>query len=330
MEGTNFLEDYGDLDQLARQITINQKLGLPTPFYCYKSWNPRAPSLRILEFCIPFIEKHGLVTVRQVYYGLVSAQVLESATRNYRQVVRVLVRARLAGIIPFDRIVDDTREAEKTPSWDNIEAILEAAIEQYRSDWWEDQPYYVEVWLEKRSLRRIFLPITDSYDVYLYIGGGYESWTMVWTGNKRFKKRLKNRFEEHIRRGQIPIILYFGDLNPSGKDMPRDIRQRFKTLGLDVRLIEVALTPEDIEEYNLPRNPTKPKDTRNKWYKQKYGINYAVELDALPPEVLREKIHQAIRSYTDSSKMNAHIYKDRLDKARWHRIIEGNRGTESQ
>lgn len=321
----NFSEEYGDLDQLSRQIVINQKLGLPTPYVCYKSWRPRSNSLRILKFCIRFTEKHKQVSVRQVYYGLVSAQILESAMKNYHRVSRVLVRARLAGIITFNRIVDDTREAEKTPSWDNMEEILKAAIDQYRSDWWEDQPYYVEVWLEKRALRRIFFPITNSYDVYLMPGGGYESWSALWQGSKRFK----TRFEERARRGQKLVILYFGDLDPSGKDMPRDIQKRFGVLGLDFAVIEVALTRRDIEEYNLPRNPTKPKDTRNKWYKQKYGITYAVELDALPPEVLREKIHQAIRAYMDIDKLNAHIYRDQRNQTRWRRIIERNNGQES-
>jgi len=237
----DFLDQAGDIDELGRQITINKKLGLPTPFPCYKSWRPNNGTLPMLKFAINFVEKHQRVTVRQVYYALVSVQMLANTRNNYNRIVRILTRARLSGTVPFNRIVDDTREAQKTPSWDNIEAILDVAIEQYRSDWWRNQPYYVEVWLEKRALRRIFLPITNGFDVHLCVGGGYQSWPMVW--------QAKNRFEERVNNGQRAFILYFGDLDPSGKDMPRDIQNRFELLGVPVEVVEVALTRQDIEEY---------------------------------------------------------------------------------
>ena len=73
----------------------------------------------------------------------------------------------------------------------------------------------------------------------------------------------------------------------------------------------------------------KPHDTRNKWYREKYGIDFAVELDALPPDVLKEKIEQSIRTYADIDELNTHIYKDRADKERWRTIIEYNNGTET-
>lgn len=136
----------------------------------------------------------------------------------------------------------------------------------------------------------------------------------------------QKQVEMHINKGQKAIILYFGDLDPSGKDMPRDIQNRFELLGVPVEVVEVALTRQDVEEYKLPRNPMKPLDSRNRWFIQKYGINYAVELDALPPDILREKIEATIRAYADLDELNAHIYKDRGDKERWRRIIERNNG----
>lgn len=320
MEWNEFFEQAGDIDHLTRQTSINKKLGLPTPFPCYRSWRPNKRTTPILKFTINFIEKHHRVTVRQVYYALVSAQMLANTRNSYNRLTRILTRARLSGTVPFNRIVDDTREAEKTPSWHNIEAILNAAVEQYRSDWWENQPYYIEVWLEKRALRRIFLPITNSLDVHLCVGGGYQSWPMVW--------QAKNRFTQRIAERQRAIILYFGDLDPSGKDMVRDIQARFDLLGIHVEIVEVALTRRDIEQYNLPRNPMKLGDSRNRWFTREYGVNYAVELDALPPDVLKERIEQSIQSYVNIDELNAHLYKDRADKERWRTIIERNNGAE--
>jgi hypothetical protein len=226
---------------------------------------------------------------------------------EYRRIVRILKKGRLAGLIPFNSIVDDTREAEKTPSWHSMEEILLAASRQYRSDRWRDQRYYVDVWLEKRALRRIFYPITNFHDVYLCLGGGYQSWSEIWQTRMRYIDNIDKEW----------IILYFGDLDPSGKDISRDIRKRFKTLGLDAKIIEVALIKEDIEKYNLPRNPTKKKDSRTPWYIKKFGINYAVELDALPPAILREKITSAIKEYCDFNILTRHIVEDNLQRVQW-------------
>lgn len=301
--------DYGNFEELEKQTRISERLGLPFSFPCYKAWRPQTKTLQLLGYAIDFIKRYERVTVRQVYYGLVT-QGLPNTMNNYHKVVRILKRARLSGLIPFDKVIDDTREAKKTPSWDSIEDILRAALYQYRSDWWEDQRVYVEVWLEKRALSRIFYPITNEYDVHLCVGGGYQSWSEIWEAKKRF-----------IQRKQPIMILYFGDLDPSGKDMPRDIRARFATLGIPVEVFEVALTREDIEQYNLPRNPTKPGDSRNKWFIEKYGIDYAVELDALPPNVLRNKIRAAIETCADIDKLYAHRWQDEYDRDRWTRII---------
>jgi len=327
VEGDEIFREIGRLDEFERQTRVAEAYGLDIVGPVYKSWKPshrvvdqvrENSSLRNFSTLDLFfraksiIEMYLLMTVRQVYYVLVSEQTINNNLSEYRRVVNILKRARLAGLIRFDSIVDDTREAEKTHSWSSVEDILYAALRQYRSDWWRDQPRYVEVWLEKRALRRIFYPITNSYDVYLCTGGGYQSWSEVWQG--------RNRFE--ARKGKVLRILYFGDLDPSGKDMPRDIRERFSTLGIDVDVVEVALTREDIDQYDLPRNPTKRDDARKKWYIERYGIDYAVELDALPPDVLREKIRLAVRDNCDVNLLEKHKAEDERLKKTWRKRIQ--------
>lgn len=120
------------------------------------------------------------------------------------------------------------------------------------------------------------------------------------------------------------MILYFGDLDPSGKDIPRDLKDRFKTLKIPVTIKEIALTQKDIQQYNLPRNPAKKSingkkgDPRYSWYYNKYGITYGVELDALPPNILQTKGEEAIRNHIkDQAKFISRKQKDRDDKDRW-------------
>lgn len=305
-------ESFGNTKEFQRQYLICQKFGFPIPFQVYESWNPERNLEAIFELR-KFAEKNNPITVRQGYYHL---KVLGLLTEGkYKEVVRLLKKMRMAGLIRMEWIVDDTRHPEKTSSWINIKEILNAAIDQYRSDWQEDQEFYIEVWLEKRTLRRIFLPITDHYDVHLCVGGGYQSLDMIRTAAERFKKRnLK---------GQTPVILYFGDLNPSGKDIPRDIVNRLKLmLGFKVELIEVALTKKDIETYNLPMNPNSKRDSRFKWFIEKYGIDYSVELDALEPDVLKQKVENAITAFLDVDKLHEKEEKDEQEKAELRKRID--------
>lgn len=126
------------------------------------------------------------------------------------------------------------------------------------------------------------------------------------------------RLKEAQRIGQEIIVLYFGDLDPSGKDMPVDIENRLRILGVCQKgkiVEEVALMPEDIKLYDLPRNPTKTKDMRNKGYMKKYGIDYAVELDALGPGTLETKIREAILRNVDSMLLDKHREEDAIEKA---------------
>jgi len=318
--------ELGDLMEFDRQWKIISSMGLDIVGPVYKSWEPsdrigkkvlnsaklkNVSTLDILLQAISIIKQYMMVTVRQVYYVLVSRQIIYNNLNEYKRIVRVLRNGRLAGLIGFDSIIDDTREAEKTPSWNSVEDILLAAVKQYRSYWWRNQQCHVEVWLEKRALRRIFYPITNSYDVYLCAGGGYQSWSEVWEARARFL----------ARRGLNGKILYFGDLDPSGKDMPRDIHERFRILGLDVDVIEVALKKEDIMKYSLPRNPTKKKDSRQSWYVEKFGFDYAVELDALPPEILRERIKEAIEGHCDLQLLWENRIEDNLEREMWRKKI---------
>ena len=74
---------------------------------------------------------------------------------------------------------------------------------------------------------------------------------------------------------------------------------------------------EDIEKYKLPNNPDalKTKDTRSKKHIEQYG-QLAVELDALRPNVLEQKIKEAIEAEFDIEAFNREIdiYNEEVDK----------------
>ena len=61
---------------------------------------------------------------------------------------------------------------------------------------------------------------------------------------------------------------------------------------------KVALNFEDIDRYNLPPDFTKSTDSRAAAFIREYG-DVAVELDALPTDVLRDRIQSEVTSRMD-------------------------------
>ena len=304
-----FTEKLGNVDEYFKQLQICRQLSWPEPHPVFKNWKPVA-NIDILLEARRFAKANAPVIVRQIYYHLVTVQLLASG--KYDLVKRLMVQARNCGLINMDWIIDKTRQRRRPPVWDNMPEILNAAVNQFRRDWHIDQGTYVEVWLEKHSLEEIFYNVTRGYGVYLVPGGGSQSTPIIWESAQNFKTA--------IARGQKLKILYFGDLNATGKNMMPDILRRLKLYGVaNVDLDEVALNEADVLQYNLPRNPEKTKDSRAKWFAEKYpNVKYSVELDALSPEILRSKIRTAIESNIDMEKLRARQAHDDLIRSITH------------
>ena len=80
-------------------------------------------------------------------------------------------------------------------------------------------------------------------------------------------------------------------------DIDRSAAERLEAYsGRPIILKRCALTEEDI--LSLPANPTKSSDARSPCYVSKYG-DKCWELDALPPDVLKERVKKAIEAYID-------------------------------
>lgn len=98
---------------------------------------------------------------------------------------------------------------------------------------------------------------------------------------------------------QLPYIIHFGDHDPSGMDMSRDIVDRVqKTFGVRFQFKRVALNMDQIDHYDPPPNPAKQTDSRFAGYSEEYG-DESWELDALPPPTFREIIEKELNDIRD-------------------------------
>lgn len=96
------------------------------------------------------------MTVRQVYYQLVSQGVIDKTEAEYKGTVcRLLVQMRRENpkaLIPFDWITDHTRGVQKPQTFNSLTDMLQVARDGYRRALWANQDAYVQVWLEKDAL----------------------------------------------------------------------------------------------------------------------------------------------------------------------------------
>ena len=243
-------------------------------------------TLMIIDTAREILAEHQPMTVRQVFYQLVSRQVIENTKSRYNAVSKALVTARKEGIIPWEWVEDRLRRPRRVPMWDGLPGFAEAARRSYRRDVWLAQPTYLEVWLEKDALSGIFEDALTRYGVTLNVGRGYDGWDSIRNAAARF-----NEWGDGV-------VCYFGDLDPSGEDMVRSLRERLAFFGCEPEIVKSALTLADVEQYQLPPALTKKTDTRRKAFVRKYG-DMAVELDALPVHVLRKRLVDEVEARMD-------------------------------
>jgi hypothetical protein len=245
-----------------------------------------AKTLAMLAVAVEVLQECHPMTVRQVYYQLVSRQVVENNRGQYQAVSNLLVAARKEGAIPWDWIEDRLRRPRHVGMWADLADFGRVAVAAYRRDVWAGQPGYVEAWLEKDALSGIFEDVLHPYGVTLNVGRGYDGWDSI--------RNAAERFDD----GRRVTVLYFGDFDPSGEDMVRSLAERLTFFDCRPEIIKCALTRDDIRRYNLPPDFTKATDTRRAPFVARFG-DVAVELDALPADVLRERLTREVESRMD-------------------------------
>ena len=162
------------------------------------------------------------MTVRQIFYCLVSSGAIEKTELQYRAVMRAVGEMRRDGRIPFDGITDNTRRPMKYTSYPSLEAALRVARESYFRSRWDNQGAYVEIWLEKDALSGVVFPVTAELDVPLMVTRGYPSISF-----------LHGAAEAISAHGKPSYLYYFGDHDPSGVDITRSVGDGIREFAPD-------------------------------------------------------------------------------------------------
>lgn len=288
----------------------------------------RGPSLKTTELlaaAISILHEIQPCSVRAVCYRLFVAGHLDSMHKNEtNKVSRVLTQARERGLISWDWIVDETREVEKDLCFDNPQDYLRTVRRWYRRDHWQLQPYHIEVWSEKGTIRGSIKPVLDELGVAFRVMHGYGSATAI------------NSIAMDCGNSRKPwIVFYLGDFDPSGLHMSEvDLPCRLVEYGthdnLDLR--RLCLTEADVREGALPSFDvtTKHQDPRYRWYREtvRWAGSQAWELDAMNPVDLRTRLREAITDEMDAQQWNRSLAVEEAEQhsldecfTNWNRIL---------
>ncbi len=268
---------------------------------------------------------------------------------EYRFVKRAVKLGRRAGFINPAQIIDASRAAESRVrnGWESPEQFLDEKVDgiwnEYWVNFWSEQDVYLEVWLEKQSLASVFRPVCDEYNVRLEATRG------DWSDSKVFE--ACQRLVPKINAGKDIRILYFGDYNPSGFHSSVSILDAMGYYGIDLNrqfpgsddaryydvehgfpayfdasdadrdsslsVERLALTTEQIKEFDLPENPVPSSTDKDTTIKQSFqqhvsdGRDVNIELNALKEyhrEYLEDLIRDGIEKHVDT------ISKERVEE----------------
>ena len=252
---------------------------------------------RITRNAVDIIARYepGELTLRALHYQLVGLG-MHNTIQHYKRVVAAMEVARWDNEVEFeafsdlDRVMVGETRYEETTVEEKIEEAryqIGAWMRSYSKNRWENQPYYAEVFIEKKALQGVFQGVCK--DNYIALGAckGYPSLTFLYEAAQRFK--------EAENADKRCVILYFGDYDPSGEDIPRSVGENLHRMDADVEVRRFALFEEQVREWNLPPAPVKLTDSRTANWD---GIGQ-VELDAVKPEKLKEMLQAAIDSVFD-------------------------------
>jgi hypothetical protein len=240
----------------------------------------------INEAIIAVAEAEKPITVRGLFYRVMSLGLVPKSEKGYDVIQRQALKLRRAGELEYSHITDGSRLRLEPTTWSSAKQALASTAHFYRQNLWIDQGVHVEFWSEKDAIRGVVYPVTAEYHVPLMIARGFSSETFLY-----------ETAEDINTEGNPTVIYQLGDHDPSGIAAWQQVQDRLTDLvdpRIDIEFERIAVTPEQIVEYDLPTRPTKQSDTRARNFE-----GDSVEIDAIPTSTLRGLVREAIEMWID-------------------------------
>lgn len=268
-----------------------------------KPYKPSCRIAEILDWCLKRVTAVPYrVTARWLFYRLVQERGFSKS--QYKNFLKWTSQARKRfynGWAP-DTLVDDTREAYMrgygyaTPdAWMKSFRREKCVLDKIAS-----QDNVVEIWFEAEAMLSQFNFYTRAYHVTLRPFKGDASIDYKW--------RIAKDLEALARYGKPIIILYFGDYDPKGLEIPgnalRDIRAWCK---VPFQFLRCGINREHIAEYKLPEQPERPG---------------AYQWEALSEDAAEKLILGSLKRYWSLGAIRRVEQEEEQATRRWVRLID--------
>ncbi len=220
------------------------------------------------------------------------AGLIPKTENGFRRIQHDLLILRQRGVIDYDWISDNTRWMRKSRSYRGIDHFIRLSINTYRRDLWHDADVYVEIWIEKDALAGTVLEVTNPYDVPLMAAKGFSSETYLYEAAQAIVGEDK------------PAYIYaFFDRDPSGGHSAKHIERKLREFApnAEIHFELVGVTEQQIVDWKLPTRETK----RGKNAHAKNFVGDSCELDAIPPDRLRDLVSLCIDRHIDRGRLAA-------------------------
>jgi len=261
-------------------------------------------------------KKYWPLSIRQIHYAMLNDPPLKhsgkkkSRYRNNRESYKALcdlcARARLAGLIPWAAVADETRPVElwfcNATAADYVAEEASSFLAYYRRDLMQGQPCHVEIVCEKNTVAEIVRKVASDYCIPVTSGRGYCSIEP--------RRQIAERHAASGKSGHVLILV--SDCDPDGDEIAASlVRSMRDDFGVwNVKAVRAALTPEQARSFHLPPNTdAKTSSPQFKKFFVRHGMSSAYELEALSPDVLAGIIRETIESVIDMQ-----AYRNEVDK----------------
>jgi len=279
----------------------------------------KTPLLQAVRRVLSDLRNFHPLSARQIHYALLNDPPLRHASKpdsvyrndsaSYKSLLDLLTRARLAGLVPMGQVADETRPVATWNVHGDVQGYiadeLEIFLRTYRRDLLASQPNHIELVAEKNTVAPVVMPVAQEYCIPTTVGRGYCSLPPRAAMVERYQRSGKERF----------LLLVVSDFDPDGEEIAHSLARSLRDdFGVDqIEPVKVALTAEQVEQFQLPAGGTAKKTSRHfRKFVRRYGEN-VFELEALSPAQLQDLVRQSIQSALEADAFEREQDQERQD-----------------
>lgn len=233
------------------------------------------------------------MTARQIFYALVARDQVEKTERGYKSLSETLSKARRARLIPFSAIRDDGIKDTPPDGYFgavHVERTLQHIAVNATLDPSHGQPVNQIVMTETAGMVPMAARAASGYGATVISAGGFVSVTGM------------HDLAQSVKRDRRPaIVWHIGDYDPSGLHLYQSLAENVIAFAdaHEVVFRRLAVTPEQVTDYDLPMAPAKATDART------FDGTGTVQAEALPPATLSALIQNALAEKFDFTEHDA-------------------------